>query len=195
MASDLNNLLVNALLATGQLLPDNEYDFDFDHQFIETEKFDAKITYKKFTGYSPGIATVSDVIVGIENRDGNTNVRFHQEDTLKRIFERLENARIHINRARMDCGSCSEAMVEMVEKHSRHFYIRANRCVSLYDDIFALRGWKTEYINGHEFEICSIIAEKWVGQSVPPCHTAAKKHQQGTRPVGRGIYIQMHTDK
>lgn len=22
-------------------------------------------------------------------------------------------------------------------------------------------------------------------QSVPPCHTAAKKHQQGTRPVGR----------
>ena len=25
-------------------------------------------------------------------------------------------------------------------------------------------------------------------QSVPPCHTAAKKHQQGTRPVGRGIY-------
>ena len=148
-----------------ELLPDNEYDFDFDHQFIETEKFDAKITYKKFTGYSPGIATVGDVIVGIENRDGNTNVRFHQEDTLKRIFERLENARIHINRARMDCGSCSEAMVEMVEKHSRHFYIRANRCVSLYDDIFALRGWKTEYINGHEFEICSIIAEKWVGKA------------------------------
>lgn len=65
----------------------------------------------------------------------------------------------------VDCGSCSEAMVEMVEKHSRHFYIRANRCVSLYDDIFALRGWKTEYINGHEFEICSIIAEKWVGKA------------------------------
>ena len=25
-----------------------EYDFDFDHQFIETEKYDAKPTYKKF---------------------------------------------------------------------------------------------------------------------------------------------------
>ena len=110
VASDLNNLLVNALLATGQLLPNNEYDFDFDHQFIETEKFDAKMTYKKFTGYSPGIATVGD---------GNTYARFHQEDTLKRIFERLENAGIHINRARMDCGSCSEAIVEMVEKTSR----------------------------------------------------------------------------
>ena len=32
VASDLNNLLVNALLATGQLLPDNEYDFDFDQR-------------------------------------------------------------------------------------------------------------------------------------------------------------------
>ena len=155
VASDLNNLLVNALLATGQLLPDNEYDFDFDHQFIETEKFDAKMTYKKFTGYSPGIATVGD---------GNTNARFHQEDTLKRIFERLENAGIHINRARMDCGSCSEAIVEMVEKHCRHFYIRANRCASLYDDIFALRGWKTEYINGHEFGPAKRTALSYCGK-------------------------------
>ena len=30
------------------------------------------------------------MIVGIENSDGNTNVRFHQKDTLKRILERLE---------------------------------------------------------------------------------------------------------
>ena len=27
------------------------YDLDFDHQFIETEKYDAKMTYKKFTGF------------------------------------------------------------------------------------------------------------------------------------------------
>ena len=27
----------------------------------------------------------------MEKFDGNTNVCFHQEDTLKRIFERLEN--------------------------------------------------------------------------------------------------------
>ena len=32
-----------------------EYDFDFDHQFIKTEKYDAKPTYKKFLGYSPGV--------------------------------------------------------------------------------------------------------------------------------------------
>ena len=31
---------------------------DFDHQFIETEKYDAKPTYKKFLGYSPGVAVI-----------------------------------------------------------------------------------------------------------------------------------------
>ena len=33
-------LLIKALLATGQLKSGQEYDFDFDHQFIETEKHD-----------------------------------------------------------------------------------------------------------------------------------------------------------
>ena len=55
-ADTMNELLVNALLATGQLKSNWEYDFDFDHQFIETEKYDAKPTYKKFFGYGPGVA-------------------------------------------------------------------------------------------------------------------------------------------
>ena len=54
VASDLNNLLVNALLATGQLLPDNEYDFDFYHQFeicsIIAEK---RGTYQKLWFINP----------------------------------------------------------------------------------------------------------------------------------------------
>ena len=37
-ADKMNSLLVNALLATGQLKAGQEYDFDFEHQFIETEK-------------------------------------------------------------------------------------------------------------------------------------------------------------
>lgn len=40
-------------------------------------------------------------------------------------------------------------------------YIRANRCCSLYNDISALRGWKIEEINGIEFELNSILVEKW----------------------------------
>ena len=146
-ADTLNTLLLNCLLATGQLKAGGEYDVDFDHQFLETEKYDAKPTYKKFLGYRPGVAVIGDMIVGIENSDGNTNVRFHQQDTLRRIFERLERNNIAVNRFRADCGSCSEEIVEQVEKHCKSFYIRANRCSSLYEDILALRGWKTEEID------------------------------------------------
>ena len=150
-----------SILSTGQLVAGASYDLDFDHQFIETEKYDAKMTYKKFTGYSPGVAVIGDLIVGIENRDGNANVRFHQQDTLERIFSNLESNDIHIKRARMDCGSCSREIVETVEKHSEHFYIRANRCGSLYDSLLALRGWKRKEINGIEYEVNSILTEKW----------------------------------
>jgi len=164
-ATKLNSLLVKVLKNTGQLMAGESYDLDFDHQFIETEKYDAKMTYKKFTGYSPGVAVIGDLIVGIENRDGNANVRFHQQDTLERIYSNLESEDIHIKRSRMDCGSCSREIVETVEKHSELFYIRANRCGSLYDSLLALRGWQREEINGIEYELNSIITEKWEGKA------------------------------
>ena len=163
-ADKMNELLVKSLLATGGLRSGQEYDLDFDHQFIQTEKYDAKRTYKKFFGYSPGVAVIGNNIVGIENRDGNANVRFCQQHTLERIFTRLENNGIRINRARMDCGSCSEEIVDMVKAHCNHFYIRANRCSAFYEDMFILRGWRTEEINGIEFELNSMVVEKWEGK-------------------------------
>ena len=102
-ADSLNTLLLNCMFASGQLKEGEMYDVDFDHQFIETEKYDAKPTYKKFSGYRPGVAVIGDMIVGIENSDGNTNVRFHQQDTLKRFFERFERNNLVINRFRTDC--------------------------------------------------------------------------------------------
>ena len=76
-AYTLNTLLLNCMFASGQLKDGEMYDVDFDHQFIETEKYDAKPTYKKFSGYRPGVAVICDLIVGIENSDGNTKVPFH----------------------------------------------------------------------------------------------------------------------
>jgi len=81
------------------------------------------------------------------------------------IFSNLELEGIHIRRARMDCGSCSRQIVETVEKHSEHFYIRANNCSSLYDSLLALRGWQHQEINGIEYELNSIITEKWEGKA------------------------------
>ena len=65
-ATKLNSLLVKALLSTGQLVAGASYDLDFDHQFIETEKYDAKMTYKKFTGCSPGVAVIDNLRGGKE---------------------------------------------------------------------------------------------------------------------------------
>ena len=47
-AERLNKLLLYCLLSTGQPKEGEGDDVDFNHQFIEAEKFDAKPTYKKF---------------------------------------------------------------------------------------------------------------------------------------------------
>ena len=67
-------MLLNCMFAYGQLKEGEMYDVDFDHQFIETEKYDAKPTYKKFSGYRLGVAVIGDLIVGIENSDGNSSL-------------------------------------------------------------------------------------------------------------------------
>ena len=54
-ATKLNSLLVKELKNTGQLVAGESYDLDFDHQFLEAEKYDSKRTYKGFDGYSPGV--------------------------------------------------------------------------------------------------------------------------------------------
>ena len=58
------------MLATGQLTEGGAYDVDFDHQFLEADKYDSKRTYKGFDGYSPGVFTIGGLIAYLENRDG-----------------------------------------------------------------------------------------------------------------------------
>ena len=58
----------------------------------------------------------------------------------------------------------SEEIVGMVEAHCKHFYIRANRCSSLYDTMSSLTDWQSVEINGIEFELNSILVEKWKGK-------------------------------
>ena len=151
----LNNLMVDMLLHTNQLTA-GMYDLDFDHQFIPTEKYDTVYSYKKERGYFPGVATIGNMIVGIENRDGNANVCFCQHETLKRMFKRLANRKIFINRCRMDCGSFSEDIISIVHGYCQHFYIRASRCQSLYEKMDKITDWKIVEINFENYEVASI---------------------------------------
>ena len=81
-AEKLNILLLRMIRRTGLIKVGSYVDLDFDHQFIPAHKFDAKYSYKQDHGCFPGWASIGGIIVGGENRDGNTNVKFHQEDSM-----------------------------------------------------------------------------------------------------------------
>ena len=152
----LNSLNIKSLILTKQLITGESYDFDYDNQIIPTEKYDTKRTYKNVNGYCPGIATIDNKIVYIENRDGNANVKFEQASTLARAYKLLNDNNIKINRSRMDAGSYSKEIIDVVAKNSKLFYIRSNRSADLYSQILKIKEWKTVEINYKIYEVASI---------------------------------------
>ena len=160
---NLNSLNLDMLVKTKILEPNKYYDFDFDHQFIPCEKYDSKKSYKMKRGYFPGVSTIGKHIVHIENRNGNTNVKYKQVDTLKNAYSLLEQKNIKINRSRMDCGSFSKEIIDMVQQNSKLLYIRAQRCAELSCQIRAVKNWKSVSIGLFDVEVCSINYKPFKG--------------------------------
>jgi len=152
----LNLLNIKSLLLTRQLKKDTWYDFDYDNQIIATEKYDTKHTYKHTKGYFPGVATIGNKIVYIENRDGNANVKLEQASTLSRAYNLLKENGIKINRSRMDAGSYSKDIINEVASNSKLFYIRANKCAELFRQIIEIEKWERVEINYKIYEVASI---------------------------------------
>lgn len=94
--------------------------------------------------------------MGIENRDGNANVKFKQADTLERFYTLLTSEGIYINRSRMDAGSYSKEIINIVDKYSKLFYIRANKSTSLFKQINNISEWEKVEINFKNYELSSI---------------------------------------
>ncbi len=154
---EMNRLMIKLLLQTGQLSSAHEgYVFDYDNQFIPTEKYDSKRSYKKADGYFPGIASINNYPVYIENRNGNSNVKYKQEETLKRAYALLEESGIKVKHSRMDCGSFDKTVVPVVEANSTYFYIRAQRCENLYNCIKEITNWETVRIGFKEYQAASV---------------------------------------
>jgi len=152
----LNTLNIKSLLLTGQLQEGGYYDFDYDNQILATEKYDTKHTYKKVKGYFPGVATIGNKIVYIENRDGNANVKFEQAATLTRSYDLLRENGIHINRSRMDAGSYSKEIIDVVSRNSKLFYIRANKSADLLLQMSTIEKWDEVEINYKKYEVASM---------------------------------------
>lgn len=154
----LAGLLMDGLLKCGQVGTGSKHVFDYDNQFIPTEKQDSKYSYKKALGYFPGIAQVDGLPFYVEGRDGNANVRLGQSDTLRRAFETAESRGVRFGRARMDCGSYAKEIVDVVSRHCDLFYIRARMCDTLRGRIHAIAedGWAGVEINSQKCWLASI---------------------------------------
>ena len=156
-AAPMNKLLMKLLLRTGQLKSGGEIDVDFDHQVIATEKYDAKMSYKKCSSYFPGAASSDGLMLYVENRDGNTNVRFKQAETLTRMFHNIEEeGGQSVRMFRADCGSFSKDIMEVVAEHSKVFYIRAGNCEQRISDFARISDWRTVEIGFRNYDVASI---------------------------------------
>ena len=144
------------LLKTSALKVGGHYDFDFDHQFIACEKYDSKKSYKMKRGYFPGVSTIGKHIVHIENRNGNTNVKYKQAATLNNAYTLLKSKDITINKSRMDCGSFSKEIIDVIQQNSTLMYIRAQRCAELSTQIRDVRDWGKVQIGLFDVEVCSV---------------------------------------
>lgn len=154
--STLNAMNVEMLVNSHILKPNQLYDFDFDNQFIPCEKYDSKKSYKMKDGYFPGVATIGKHIVYFENRNGNSNVKFKQAETLQAAYDLLKSKNIGIDRSRMDCGSFTKEIIKVVEANTKRFYIRAQRCDELANQLREVKQWERVKIGVFDVEVCSI---------------------------------------
>ncbi|MCM1021524.1 MAG: IS1380 family transposase, partial [Muribaculaceae bacterium] len=193
ISEKLNTLMVKAAMRQGMLRLGRQYILDFDHKFIEAEKYDAKFSYRGERGYMPGVsvltdmATGDDVIVGVENRDGNTNVKFHQADTLERTFKRIEANGLWAAKVRCDCGSYSREIIETISRHCHKFYIRANMYGALRDSLAEHTNWEKVDVDGQETEALSLPFISIEG--INHCRLVVQRSKKDTPDLFDGQYV------
>jgi hypothetical protein len=120
----LEDLMIRMLNKTDMLKQD-ELVLDYDNTIIFCEKSDSKMSYKRAPGYQPGVATLNrEFVVYLENRNGNSDAKSLQEDTLKRLFAAWErNDGKPINVFRADAASYQYEVIRFVKTKVDRFYI------------------------------------------------------------------------
>jgi hypothetical protein len=166
----LNGLMAKSLLLTGQLRRGNQdYTFDYDNQVIATEKYDSQRTYKKSDGYQPGIGSIGKLVVYIEGRNGNSQAKYQQAETLGRAFAELEENKIKVARFRADSASYQKDVVGLVEAKANRFYIRAQRCASMEQQVSQLpkEAWEKGRLGVQEMEVAELKGYRPFGGEKP----------------------------
>ncbi len=159
----LNTFLIRSAIKFNQLNPNSkDLVYDFDHQFIPAEKHDATYSYKNKKGYFPGVATISNIPVYIEGRNGNCNVKTAQLSTHKRALSALEKEGVKPKSARMDSGSYIKEVADYFHNEDIKFFIRANNSETLLTQAVDAENWTACTINHQDMEIASF--KYWFGK-------------------------------
>ena len=120
----LNQLNIKLLKNLGMFNTDQTI-IDYDNTILFNEKQDSKMTYKKAYGYQPGVCLLNeDKVLFIENRNGNSDAKSFQVDTLSRMFALLrKNGIKKLDKFRADAASYQYEVVRLVEQELGLFYI------------------------------------------------------------------------
>lgn len=137
----LNLLNIQVLKAIG--LSENQgYILDYDNTVIFTNKSDSTTSYKAKNGYCPGVGIIGNRIVYLENRNGNSDPKTLQHQTLTRMFSLLKEHQIKIDAFRVDGASYQVDLVELVSENVDRFYLRACMSDPLAKAIASIDNWE-----------------------------------------------------
>ena len=126
--------------AIGKRLATAEYTLDVDATIIESEKQEARWTYKKVKGYQPilGFLAESGVCLAHEFREGNVAAQSRAVKFLKRCLKRCPK----IKRLRSDSAFYQGQVINLCEEKGIGFTITADQTAGVKEVIKTVRDWK-----------------------------------------------------
>jgi len=148
----INRLLIKS--ARKLKMIGSEINMDFDAVILPTEKQDTCYTYKGCLGYQPTVAFAGRIPLYIQGRNGNTNAKSFQYQTLKNCFDLLKENRIKVKRFRADCASFQYNVIRLLNQRCDEFYLRMPDLAS-HIDVADIENWKRVKINGSYYEVAT----------------------------------------
>lgn len=140
--NDRLNKLNIRVLKNLSLINKRKNILDYDNTILFTEKADAAMTYKKSTGYCPGVGIIGNKVVYLENRNGQSGAQILQQDTLKRMFDLLKSQGIEIDVFRADSASYQLSTLSVISGNANKFYIRGRMSESIHEAICQIEHWE-----------------------------------------------------
>jgi hypothetical protein len=133
----LNDLLIKGAKKVKLLRAGVSYTLDIDATTLESEVADAKMTYKRFRGFTPMVCMINQVPVYISLRSGNANPHYKKLDCIIKCLELLKANNINIGRVRIDGAGYKNEILDYLDSKNIKFVIGASwsqRTFNVIDD-------------------------------------------------------------